>query len=172
MASLMESLIMILEEESVLYQNLLELSTKKTPVVVAGDLEKLTHITDEEQTVVSKINHLDGKRQELLNDIANVINKDVKELKLANLIEMLKTRPEEQQQLAEVHDKLQDVVYQVARVNEQNRELINSALEMVEFDMNILQSVKGAPETANYNKTAYNVGSSMGVNTSGFDTKQ
>lgn len=172
MASLMESLIMILKEESLLYQNLLELSTRKTPVIIAGDLTKLTQITDDEQIVVSKINHLDTKRLEVLNDIANVINKDVSELKLANLIEMLESRSDEQQKLAQVHDELQDVVYQVVRVNEQNRELIQSSLEMVEFDLNMMQAMKTAPETANYNKTAYNTGSSMGVGTSGFDAKQ
>ena len=58
------------------------------------------------------------------------------------------------------------------RVNEQNRILIENALEMVEFDMNMLQAMKNAPETANYNKGAYNTGTHMGVDGSGFDARQ
>ena len=57
-------------------------------------------------------------------------------------------------------------------INNQNRELINHAMEMVEFDMNLIQAMKKAPETAQYNRGAYNTGNVMGVNRSGFDAKQ
>ncbi|MBR5799808.1 MAG: flagellar protein FlgN [Lachnospiraceae bacterium] len=168
----MENLIEVLEEESREYRSLLGLSMEKTPVIVSGDLEKLAKITDEEQIVVSRINHLDGKRQEVFADIANVINKDVKTLKLADLIAMLASRPKEQQELAKVHDELSSVVHEVSRVNGQNRVLIQNALEMVEFDMNMLQAMKTGPETANYNKGAYNTGAQIGLNVGGFDAKQ
>ena len=172
MASLMETLIQVLDEESQEYEKLLGLSMKKTPVLVSGDLDELAKITDEEQIVVSKINRLEMKRQETFTDVANVINKDVKTLMLGDLVEMLSSRPVEQQKLAKVHDRLKAAVYEVKRVNEQNRELIKNALEMVEFDMNILQAMKSAPETANYNKGAYNAGTHMGAGAGGFDARQ
>lgn len=172
MASLMENLIEVLNNESQEYENLLGLSTRKTPVIISGDLDELAKITDEEQDVVSRITRLEAKRQEVFADIANVINKDVKTLLLTDLIQILEQRPEEQQKLAKVHDQLRTVVHAVKRVNEQNRELIQSSLEMVEFDLNMLQSMKAAPETANYNRGAYNVGSSIGVESGGFDAKQ
>ena len=93
MASLMENLIEVLNLESQEYENLLGLSMKKTPVVIAGELEELAKITDEEQIVVGRINRLELKRQEVFADIANVMNKDVKTLLLTDLIEMLKSRP-------------------------------------------------------------------------------
>ena len=89
MASLMENLIEILGQESSEYEGLLELSQKKTPIIVSGDLEELQKITDDEQEVVSRINRLEKKRMEVTADIANVLNKDVENLKLVNLIEML-----------------------------------------------------------------------------------
>lgn len=172
MASLMENLIDVLNLESHEYENLLQLSMKKTPVIISGDLDDLAKITDEEQIVISKINHLEQKRQEVFADIANVINKDVKTLMLPDLIDMLSARPQEQQKLAKVHDKLSTAVHNVKRVNEQNRDLIQNMLEMVEFDMNMLQAMKAAPETANYNRGAYNTGDFMGVEPKGFDAKQ
>ena len=81
-------------------------------------------------------------------------------------------RPAEQQALAEAHDRLQAAVRGLKRINEQNSELLNSALEMVEFEMNLLQAAKTAPETANYNRGAYNAGDTMGVIDHGFDAKQ
>lgn len=171
MASLIENLISVLEQESLEYEELLGLSMKKTPVIVAGDLQALQQITDEEQNVVSRINHLDNKRVEVIKDIANVMNMDVKTLKLVNLIQILESRPQESKKLAEVHDKLKTVVHNMQRVNDQNRELIAHSLEMVEFDMNLLQAMKTAPETANYNRGACNAGDMMGTERGGFDAK-
>lgn len=172
MASLMENLIDVLNKESSEYDALLELSMQKTPVIVAGNLEELQKITDEEQNVVSRINRLERKREENLKDIANVLNKDVKTLKLINLIDMLEARPAERQKLADVHDRLQSVVNRVKMVNTQNGELVNNALDMVKFDLNLLQSMKSAPETAEYNRGACNTGGSAEDVRGSFDAKQ
>ena len=172
MASLMEVLIDVLEKENREYENLLTLSMKKTPVIVSEDLEELSKITDEEQIIVSRINHLDNQRNEAINDIANVLNKDVSQLKIVDLIKMLAARPEEQAKLAAVFDKLQENVRNVKRTNEQNRELIEQALELVQFNMNVLQAVNKAPETANYNKGAYSTGDMIGTSNKAFDAKQ
>lgn len=172
MASLMEVLIDVLDKESQEYERLLDLSLRKTPVIVSEDLQELTRITDEEQIIVSRINHLDNQRTEAINDIANVLNKDVNKLKIVDLIKMLAARPEEQEKLAIVFDKLQDNVRSVKRINEQNRELIQEALELVQFNMNVLQAMNKAPETANYNKGAYNTGDMIGSSYKAFDAKQ
>ncbi len=168
----MENLIDVLDKESSEYEVLLGLSQKKTPIIVSGNLENLQKITDDEQELVSRINNLEKKRMEVTADIANVLNKDVETLKLSNIIALLKDRPIEQQALAQSHDRLQAAVQGLRRANEQNRELLNNALEMVEFEMNLLQATRSAPETANYNRGAYNVGETMGVVYKGFDTKQ
>ena len=172
MASLMEVLIDVLEKENQEYEQLLALSMRKTPVIVSEDLDELSKITDEEQIIVSRINHLDAQRNEAINDIANVLNKDVDQLKIVDLIKMLAARPEEQTKLAAVFDKLQENVRNVKRSNEQNRELIEQALELVQFNMNVLQAMNKAPETANYNKGAYNTGDMIGMSNQGVDAKQ
>lgn len=172
MASLMENLIDVLDRECTEYEGLLALSQKKTPIIAGGNLEDLQKITDDEQNVVIRINHLERQRVEVTKDIANVLNRDVDSLKLSNLIEMLAGRPAEQGKLAVAHDRLQTVVHNLQRVNEQNKELLTNALEMVEFEMTLLQAMKAAPETANYNKGAYTAGNTMGVPGGGFDAKQ
>lgn len=172
MASLMEVLIDVLEQENQEYEKLLSLSMQKTSVIVSEDLVELTRITDEEQIIVSRINHLDHKRDEAVNDIADVLNKDVDKLKIVDLIKMLAARPEEQEKLAIVFDKLKESVRGVKRVNEQNRELIRNALELVQFNMNVLQAMNKAPESANYNRGAYNTGDMIGTSHMTFDAKQ
>lgn len=172
MASLIENLISVLEQENSEYEILLELSRKKTPVIIKGDIERLQEITDEEQNVIDRISHLEKKREEHIHDIANVINKDVELLKLENLVRMLEKSPKEQKWLSEVHDKLRVTLSQMRNVNAQNKELLEEALGMVEFDLNLLQAMKRAPETANYNKGAYSAGSVIGSNSGSFDARQ
>lgn len=172
MASLMENLIDVLDRLCGEYESLLKLTMDKKPVIISGDLKALEKITDEEQIVVNRINRLDHERQEAVHDIANVINRDVEELKLTNIIQMLEPRPSEQQKVAAVYDRLKNVVRKVQDANSQNRELLKSALEMVEFDINMLQAMKSAPETANYNRGAYSAGTVMGRNRNEFDAKQ
>ena len=172
MASLMEDLMDTLEQECKLYEELLVLSTDKTPVIVSGNIAELTRISDKEQLVVDRIGVLENKRESVTKDIAEVLNKDVESLKLTNLIRMLGKQPEEQKRLSVIHDRLKEAVGNVRKINEHNQDLITHSLEMVEFDLNMIQSLRQAPETANYGRRGYGTGEVLGSFGGGFDAKQ
>lgn len=172
MASLIDTLIDVLNKEDSQYQKLIELSSEKTQVIVRGDLDTLQRITDDEQLIVDNINNLEKGRTTTMKEIAKILNTDVSELKLDILISLLNKTPKEQKELSLIHDKLHDTVYQMKLLNERNSELLNNAKEMVEFNLNLIQSMRQAPETANYGKTAYNVGETLGVASGSFDAKQ
>ena len=97
---------------------------------------------------------------------------DVKKLKLRDLLQVLERRPQERQKLAAVFDKLSRHVRAMKRVNEQNKSLIEDALEMTRFELNIIQAMKSAPETANYDKDALSDGSAIATTQARFDAKQ
>ncbi|MCR5674561.1 MAG: flagellar protein FlgN [Lachnospiraceae bacterium] len=168
----MESLIAVLDQESGLYEDLLKQSSAKTPVIISGDLDRLAAITDEEQRIVEKLANLEKERQQSMKDIANVLNKDVQTLTITDLIALLGKRPAEAKALAEGRDRLKAVAGRVRLVNEQNQELLRSSLEMVQFEMNIIQASKAAPETANYTRRAGAAGETIGYTAGGFDAKQ
>ncbi len=172
MASLMENLIEILNKESEGYEGLLETSRKKTEVIIKGDLEALSQLTEEEQAKTSIISNLDKKREEVMKDMANVLNMDVNTLKLTQLVEILSTRPEEQKALAAAIERIRKAAESLQRINHQNSELLKNSIEMVQFELNLLQAMKTAPETANYTRGAYSTGDKMGVYGKGFDAKQ
>ena len=172
MASLIDTLTEVLNGENKEYQKLLNLSKDKTDVIVRGDLNALAVITDKEQEVVSKIMALEHERTSAMTEIAKILNTDVSGLKLDVLIDLLKKKPKEQKALAQVHDKLHATLYEMKIINDRNAELVNTAIEMTNFNMNLLQSARKAPETANYNKGAFNTGSLIGVETGSFDAKQ
>ena len=93
-------------------------------------------------------------------------------MKLTNLIEMLGKQPKEQKKLSEIHDRLREAVGNVRTINEHNQDLITHSLEMVEFDLNMIQSMRQAPETANYGRRGYGTGDVLGTFSGGFDAKQ
>ena len=171
MASLIEDLITTLDSEVTEYSALLELSKKKSAVIVSRDIAALEKITDEEQVVMSRLATLDNKRADVTKDIANVLNKDVESLKLSKLIGLLGKSPKEQKRLQDIHDRLKSTVSMVRTLNESNRQLIDQSLEMVEFDLNMARSLRQAPQTNNYARTAVNVGGMLG-SFKGFDAKQ
>ena len=168
----MENLIAILEEESGCYEELLKVSGQKTPVIVSGDLDKLSAITEDEQRVVDGIARLEEKREQAMKDIADVLNRDVRTLTITDLVAMLGKRPGEARALAKNRDRLKSAADRVRLVNEQNQQLLKSSLEMVQFEMNIIQAQSRAPETANYTRMAGATGETIGVTTGRFDAKQ
>jgi flagellar biosynthesis/type III secretory pathway chaperone len=162
----------VLDSENKQYTRLVELAEGKTPVIVAGDLENLSKIMDEEQVIVGTIQHMEKRRNIILADIANVVNRDVKTLKLKDLIKMLEKVPAQQKQLKDVHEQLSSTLERLRSINDKNQLLLADKLEMVEFNLNMIRAMKSAPQTANYTKDAYNDGQVLGIFRGGFDAKQ
>ncbi|MCQ2520777.1 MAG: flagellar protein FlgN [Lachnospiraceae bacterium] len=171
MASLIETLIYTLERENTEYGVLYELSTAKTPVIIKGDLESLEKITMAEQEVVATIQKLEKDRMQTMKEISGIMGAK-EELTLPQLIEKMGNRLKERDALAKVHDALKQTLSGMVKVNNQNRELLKNSLEMVEFEMSLLQTMKKAPETADYTRRAYAAGNTMGSGTKRFDSKQ
>ena len=162
----------VLDKECKEYKKLQILADKKTPAIVKGDIESLEKITDDEQEIVGRIQNMEKLRREVLADIANVVNRDVNDLKLINLIQMLDKRPEQQTQLVDVQARLKSTIDALQRTNDKNQMLLKDALDMVGFNLNMIQALKTAPQTANYTKGAYCSGSALGIMQGGFDARQ
>lgn len=170
MASLMQELLEVLEEEEKQYQKLIELNEVKRDSVIKANIEELGKVTTQEQEIASVLLNLSNKRGGILNDMATVLGKDPKDMTINKMIGYLESQPEEQKQLMDRRDRLLEAGTQMRILNKQNEALLNQAMEMVEFDLTLLRSMRQAPETANYNRNAYNTGDLLG--SSGFDAKQ
>lgn len=170
MASLVEDLLEELQTEAQTYQELLALSDSKRESIIKGKVEDLEKITATEEEISSRLKNLEKKRQNILNDMAVVLGHDGESLTVTEVIQQLGTQPKEQQTLTLARDRLVEVASQVQFANQQNSILLQQALEMVEFDLTLFKSLKQAPETANYNKSAYNTGDLLGGGS--FDTSQ
>ena len=84
-----------------------------------------------------------------------------------NFKRLLESQPDVQKKLTEARDRLLAAADRTNHLNDQNVALIKQAIELNEFDLTLFKSLRQAPETANYDKTACNTGSLLG--SSGFD---
>ncbi len=172
MASLLENLIDVLDRENAAYERVAVLAESKTSAIVAGDIENLGKIMEEEQEIVGKIQGMEKQRDKFLADIANVVNRDVETLKLIDLIQMLESMPDQQQKLKDVQKRLRATIDKLRESNGKNQLLLAERLDMVDFNLNMIRAMKSAPQTANYSKNAYTNGQSLGIFHGGFDAKQ
>lgn len=170
MASLMEDFMEILEKENEEYEHLTELSLEKRQIIIDGNVPALEDITGREQEITSNLKSLENKREEVVKDMAIVLSKDPKELTVTNMIAFLNKQPQEQQKLQEIRERLKTTIQSMTDINRENEVLLNQAIEMVEFDLTLFKSMRQAPTTANYDRSANNTGDVLGSR--GFDTKQ
>lgn len=170
MASLVEELLVGMKKEEACYTRLLDLADTKRQAIIAGAVADLEQVTATEEEISSDLKNLEKKRVRILRDMAVVLGHDGEQFTVTQVIEQMSSQPQEQKDLTEARDALVDVASRLQAANAQNSILLQQALEMVEFDLTLFKSLKQAPETANYDKNAYNTGELLGG--SSFDTSQ
>ena len=170
MASLMDDLLGVLDSEEKGYRDLIALSEEKRQVIIDSDVKRLDEITEQEQLVADKLHNLELKRVGILSDMAVVLGQNPNELTVERMIHILAKQPVEQQKLIDSRGRLRAALDEMKKWNQQNKVLLEQALEMVEFDLTLFKSLRQAPETANYDSKAYNTGTLLGGG--GFDAKQ
>ncbi|MDD6481655.1 MAG: flagellar protein FlgN [Lachnospiraceae bacterium] len=167
MASLVDELVEVLGAEEKIYQKLIQYGEQKTDILVRADVPALEELTSCEQVASDDLIVQSNRQTQLLKDIATVVGRDGEIITVTQLIELLGTQPEAQNKLSSAKEKLLEAAEKLRTLNGQNITLLQQAIELNEFDLTLFKSMRQAPETANYDKSACNTGSILGK--SGFD---
>jgi flagellar biosynthesis/type III secretory pathway chaperone len=148
MASLIETLIEVLEAETGCYQKLLDMADNKKDVIINGDVPSLQEITKDEQELAGHILRLEKTRQENLKDICTVTNKKEIDMTIEGIMGILKGK--EKDKLRAVSSELENILELFKTKNETNRLLIEQSLEYVDYTMNAVQGMRSMPASNNY----------------------
>ena len=171
MAGLIDELVNVMSQENDIYRELIPIAEEKTRAIIKNDLDALQKITEQEQLTIEKITALEKKREEVVINIGTILSRDPKELNMKALIKIMGKQPEEQKELSRIHDELDVNLRRLVTINDRNKELINQSLEMIEFNMNLIQSTRMAPGVNNYTRSA-GESSIRQAGTGMFDAKQ
>lgn len=155
MASLIENLITELNEEYAIYEQLLQVSMEKTSAIVSNNLERLKATTDKEQLLADTVAGIENQRRKTMDGIASVLGKKSSELTIINIVDFLAGQPEFHDPLLEINEKLAKLARKLKDVNEHNKILITETLSMIEYNINLLQNLNRAPETAEYSRDMF-----------------
>lgn len=157
MASLIEELVSTLDREEKLYADLIPVQEEKKRAIIANDLKAIGRLAEEEQTLVDSIGNLETKRIRITDDIATVLGKPIGTMKLEHIVQSLKNQPGERKTLQELHDRLKRTIGRLQELNVQNKDLLNQATEMLEFNMNVIRSTRMSSGSSNYSSNAAQV---------------
>ena len=170
MASLMDELLLTMDGETEQYEKLISLNDEKKDSIIYKKLDVLEAITVQEQAIADALLELEKKRQGLMQSIAAVMGHENDQITVSWMIDNLAGQPVEQKKLITARGKLREAADNAQILNFQTQNLLRQAIEMVEFDITLLKSVKQAPQTSNYGKNAETTGDLLGNR--GFDAKQ
>lgn len=139
MASLVEELVSTLQAQQQNYSELLILTEEKTKVVKENDIVTLTQITAAETVIVGKNQKLDHKREEIVKNIGIVLGHEAEELTLTKIAELL-TNEGEKTQILSLRDELKTTLQTLKTKNDENKSLIETSLDHIEFTVNLLRA--------------------------------
>lgn len=171
MASLIEELVDTLGREEKIYADLIPIQEEKLRAVIANDLDAMRRLSDDEQNLVDEVGNLETKRIRIVKDISTVLGKGSGIMNLEQIVATLKNQPKEQKKLCELHDRLRRTVSRLQELNVQNKDLLSQAMEMVEFNMNVIRSTRMSSGSSNYSSSAAQV-DLPDMETGTFDAKQ
>lgn len=170
MASLVDELLDDLRNENAEYEKLLVTADQKRQMIINGETEELEAITAKEEQLGNNLKAMEGRRVQILKDMAVVMGHDGEQVTVTQIIDMLNNQLEERDALTTARDQLLETATKLQIANRQNEILLQQALEMVEFDLTLFKSLRQAPQTANYGQDAYTTGDILGG--SSFDSSQ
>ncbi len=139
MASLYEELVSNLKQQIEYYDELLQISSEKTKVIVANDIESLSKINTVENMLVVRLEKLDKKNREVISDIIMVTGKKVDKLTVKAIATVLSN--DEGAELVKLADELVDVATRMKEVNEKNKVLVDTSIEYSDFSLNVYREL-------------------------------
>ena len=173
MASLIDSLINIMDDENRQYTALLDLSNNKTAAIVNGTIAAASPIGVPTialvNGIINTIKIINGK-EACVTDICKILHLSPSEVKVREIVRLLEKKPKEHDALEQSYLNLKNTVKQLTEVNDNNKQLLKQSMDMIEFEINLARNASMAPQTANYGKGAYEENSGLGGGS--FDAKQ
>ena len=139
---IVERLANALEAETLLYRDAAEISAKKTDVIVKGKIEELDSLVKAEQAIILKIGKVETARERAIEQLSQALNLDLDGITLTEI----NSRIGEQsfQRLNSCQQNLVETLGGLKNTNDMNAQLIQNALDYVNFSVNILTSDQNA----------------------------
>jgi flagellar biosynthesis/type III secretory pathway chaperone len=165
--SVLKPLFAVVDAMLNVHQELLAIAQRKRDVLIRGDMEALNLIVKEENTLVFRVEKLEGERIAFGRLLAERIGVAPEQLTAARVAE-LAGDAEEKHRMTSLTDELRQVIGQLQALNDTNKKLIEQSLQFIRTSIEVLSE---SPQVPTYgDKGASNAPYASGK-TSYFDSK-
>ncbi|MDK2807216.1 MAG: hypothetical protein PWQ94_2380 [Thermoanaerobacterium sp.] len=123
----------VLDGEMLLYKDLLDISTKKTDVIIHGKIQELDNMTKVEGNIICKLSMLEEEREKILSGYD-----DTGEITISELCKML---PEDDaKKLKKIQKEFESLLKALNDRNELNKSLLQQSIEYVNYSIGLISS--------------------------------
>ena len=124
-----------LKDQINIYNTLLELSEKKTDIIVRNNIKELDNLTKEEQEIIIDLSQCEKNRQKAVNTIASIM--EVKEdINMIAIYDHLNDH--DKKEIEEIRDELLNIIEKLNDRNKLNESLIKDSLEYIDLNLELL----------------------------------
>ncbi|MGF7400345.1 flagellar protein FlgN [Thermoanaerobacterium thermosaccharolyticum] len=126
-------LIDVLNGEMLLYKDLLDISTKKTDVIIHGKIQELDNMTKIEGNIICRLSKLEEEREKILSGYD-----DTGEITISELCKML---PEDDaKKLKKIQKEFESILKALNDRNGLNKSLLQQSIEFVNYSLSIISN--------------------------------
>ncbi len=127
----------VLENLINLHKALYTLAVQKKDVLIKGDIEALSAITQQEQKLIKALGAAESARIELVKQMFATRGLSIADATLLDLVKIV-TDPEEKSRLQSYRDELTRIVSELRQANELNQQLLEQSLSFVNLTLDLL----------------------------------
>lgn len=165
MKILVEELREVLSEELNMYEEMLELTLKKTDIITSGKINDLDSITHMENSLILRLGKLEDRREKIVNSIQKQLGTEDTST-ITDLLNQIDDTNDTKQEINGITTKLSKVLNTLKEKNDLNGLLIKDTLEYIELNINLFTN---ASERGIYNNKVQKEDTSQKFSL--FDTK-
>jgi len=152
-----------LQELTVIHEELLKVSKRKTDIIKEGSTEKIQAILVEERKYIKVLEQAEQKRQIEVEKWYSNRQQPLEEMTITNMLELL-TDEQEKQELEEKTIQLTEAITELKHQEQLNQALIQQSMQFVQLSLDMLNPTI---QSMNYGKSQDTEGSKRSV----FDSK-
>lgn len=142
----MKYLIELLEKETLVYKNYLDLAIKKKKALIENDIDTLDLITDEEKTLSTRVLALEAARVEFLREQGYPTNVHIDEV-------ISRVADDDRIELKESANQLREILNNCKKFHDGNMALIKQSSNYINHMIKVFSSnLNGGRQAATYSK--------------------
>lgn len=135
------ALIGVLDKQTAVYNDLLEISKNKTPILIEGKVKELESVTKVEQALIFKMGDLEDELEQIVEKVKIDLSLD-HNVTMSSIIDNI--QGEQKEKLKNKTIEMLNIVTQLDHNNKLNSKLIKSSLDYIDFSMNLYSNAKSS----------------------------